>query len=118
GESALGEQVLQEIGDAKCDVEGVGRVGEAEIVREHTKPDEPGEAAAENADGDEQRRATGTRLRHDRSVESNSPPQRTRRTGGKIPFFTRFDLRVLCVLRGGDLSLVVVRYRFAQRAAR
>jgi hypothetical protein len=54
GERTLPEQVLQEVGDAECRVEGVGSVRlQAEVVREDAQPNKPRDTAQENAGCDE-----------------------------------------------------------------
>ena len=53
GQRAFAEQVLQKIGNAEGRHERVGRIGEAEIMREEPLADKAGEPAAEDAERDE-----------------------------------------------------------------
>jgi hypothetical protein len=58
-ERALSEEVLQQVGNAECGVEGIGRIGRlAEVVREYTLADESGEPAAQDPERDERGAAT------------------------------------------------------------
>ena len=50
---AFPEQILKKIGNAERRHKGVGRIGQPEVSSEKSLSDETGEAAAENAEGDE-----------------------------------------------------------------
>ena len=58
-EHAFAEQILQEIGDAKGRVEGVGLIELAEVVREDALPHQAHDAADQNPRGDQKSVAAG-----------------------------------------------------------
>lgn len=59
-EDTFTEKVLQEVGDAECGFEDVGSIGIAEVMGEDAVADQSGNAAEEDAGGNEKSRALGT----------------------------------------------------------